>query len=72
MLCVNIYDLLLPVILMSTDVNQECHVYLVEDGLELWHMTLHQSPVITPQLLALYENLPELMGQSTIVILLIV
>lgn len=32
----NVYPFLLPVIQLSTDVSQPPHVYLLEDGLELW------------------------------------
>ncbi|OBS80045.1 hypothetical protein A6R68_21754, partial [Neotoma lepida] len=32
----NLYPFLLPVIQLSTDVSQPPHVYLLEDGLELW------------------------------------
>lgn len=65
-LCVNMYDLLLPAIQLSTDVNQASHVYLIEDGLELWHMTLHQSPCMTPPLLALYDNMPQLLRMYSV------
>uniref|UniRef100_A0A8C2C1A4 Importin-11 n=1 Tax=Cyprinus carpio TaxID=7962 RepID=A0A8C2C1A4_CYPCA len=33
----NLYPFLLPVIQLSTDVSQPPHVYLLEDGLELWN-----------------------------------
>ena len=62
-LCVNMYSFLLPVIQLSTDVTQEPHVYLLEDGLELWQVTLHNSPAITPELLQLYNNMPPLLGK---------
>ncbi|KAG8598777.1 hypothetical protein GDO81_002737 [Engystomops pustulosus] len=32
----NLYPFLLPVIQLSTDVSQPPHIYLLEDGLELW------------------------------------
>ena len=57
------YDFLLPVIQSSTDVTQPQHVYLVEDGLELWQVTLLNAPSITPGLLDLYKNMPELLGK---------
>ena len=57
------YDFLLPVIQSSTDVTQPQHVYLVEDGLELWHVTLLNSPAITTGLLDLYKNMAELLGR---------
>ncbi|XP_064620355.1 importin-11-like [Lineus longissimus] len=64
-LSVNAHDFLLPVIQLSTDVTQEPHVYLLEDGLDLWRTTLHHSPMITPGLLELYKNMPELLELGT-------
>ena len=60
-LCVSMYDFVLPVIALSVDVDQEPHVYLGEDGLELWLSTLHASPAITPQLLQLYAHMAKLL-----------
>ena len=57
------YEFLLPVIQSSTDVSQPHHVYLIEDGLELWHVTLLNAPAITPELLDLYKNMPDLLGR---------
>ena len=49
------YDFLLPVISMATDVQSgDAHVYLLEDGLELWLATLNHAPNPTPQLLQLF------------------
>ena len=62
-LCVSMYNFLLPVIAMSTDATQEPHVYLGEDGLELWLSTLQSAPNITPELLQLYTNMPRLLGK---------
>ncbi|XP_073200136.1 importin-11 isoform X3 [Lepidochelys kempii] len=36
----NLYPFLLPIIQLSTDVSQPPHVYLLEDGLELWNYKL--------------------------------
>lgn len=57
------YNFLLPVIQLSTDMSQEPHVYLLEDGLELWLCTLHNSPAITPELLHLFCNMSQLLGE---------
>ena len=57
------YDFLLSVIQLSTDVTQEPHVYLCEDGLDLWQTTLQCSPSMTPSLLDLYANMPRLLGE---------
>ena len=66
-MCVTMYDILLPVIKFSTDVSQAPHVYLMEDGLDLWHATLHCSPTITPDLLDLFINMPDLYGKWRVV-----
>lgn len=52
---------LLPVIGLSTDVHQDCHVYLLEDGLELWLAVLENSPGLTAELLQLFQNMPPLL-----------
>uniref|UniRef100_A0A8C6VX51 Importin-11 n=1 Tax=Nothobranchius furzeri TaxID=105023 RepID=A0A8C6VX51_NOTFU len=53
----NLYPFLLPVIQLSTDVTQPPHIYLLEDGLELWLVTLENSPAITPELLRIFQNM---------------
>ncbi|KAG8011926.1 Importin-11 [Nibea albiflora] len=57
----NLYPFLLPVIQLSTDVSQPPHVYLLEDGLELWLVTLENSPAITPELLRIFQNMSALL-----------
>uniref|UniRef100_A0A3P8X9P8 Importin-11 n=1 Tax=Esox lucius TaxID=8010 RepID=A0A3P8X9P8_ESOLU len=61
----NLYPFLLPVIQLSTDVSQPPHVYLLEDGLELWLVTLENSPAITPELLRIFQNMPALLELSS-------
>ncbi|XP_037114580.1 importin-11 [Syngnathus acus] len=61
----NLYPFLLPVIQLSTDVSQPPHVYLLEDGLELWYVTLENSPAITPELLRIFQNMSALLELST-------
>lgn len=39
----NLYPFLLPVIQLSTDVSQPPHVYLLEDGLELWYGYVYRT-----------------------------
>lgn len=56
-----LYDFILPVIDISTDVKQDQHVYLLEDGLELWHTTLLNAPSSSPDLLKLFNNMPPLL-----------
>lgn len=57
------YEFLLPVIQVSTDVTQDQYVYLAEDGLELWLETLKNSPNPNDHLLQLYRNMPGLLGK---------
>ncbi|PVD19589.1 hypothetical protein C0Q70_20079 [Pomacea canaliculata] len=60
-----LYDFILPVIDISTDVKQDQHVYLLEDGLELWHTTLLNAPSSSPDLLKLFNNMPPLLQLGT-------
>ncbi|KAH3830258.1 hypothetical protein DPMN_103499 [Dreissena polymorpha] len=59
------YEFLLPVIALSTDTTKPEHVYLLDDGLELWHTTLINADKVTPELLKLYENMAGLLQIST-------
>lgn len=52
---------LFSVIHMSTDLNNKCSVYLLEDGLELWLVSLHNSKRILPQWLQLTGNIPAIL-----------
>uniref|UniRef100_A0A3B4UE44 Importin-11 n=1 Tax=Seriola dumerili TaxID=41447 RepID=A0A3B4UE44_SERDU len=61
----NLYPFLLPVIQLSTDVSQPPHVYLLEDGLELWLVTLENSPAVTPELLRIFQNMSALWEMSS-------
>ncbi|XP_057269549.1 importin-11 [Pezoporus wallicus] len=61
----NLYPFLLPVIQLSTDVTQPPHVYLLEDGLELWLVTLENSPCLTPELLRIFQNMSALLELSS-------
>ena len=58
-----LHDFILPVIDASTDTKQDQHVYLLEDGLELWHITLLNAPHSSPSLLKLFKNMPQLFGK---------
>lgn len=59
-----LYPFLVPVIKFSTDVTQEPHIYLLEDGLELWNVTLENSSVLTQDMFYLFSNLMPLLGKS--------
>ncbi|XP_028914810.1 importin-11 isoform X1 [Ornithorhynchus anatinus] len=61
----NLYPFLLPVIQLSTDVSLPPHVYLLEDGLELWVVTLENSPCLTPELLRIFQNMSPLLELSS-------
>ncbi|NXW83299.1 IPO11 protein, partial [Alopecoenas beccarii] len=61
----NLYPFLLPVIQLSTDVSQPPHVYLLEDGLELWLVTLENSPCLTSDLLRIFQNMSALLDLSS-------
>ncbi|KAH9500905.1 Importin-11, partial [Bulinus truncatus] len=58
-----LWQFILPAIAISTDTTQEPHVYLMEDGLELWYVTLINAPVMSPELLKLFDNMPALLGE---------
>jgi len=59
----NLSLFLLSVIQLSTDVRQACHVYLLEDGLELWLAVLENSSSMSYDLLQLFRNMPPLLGR---------
>jgi len=63
--CTVMYPLLLPVLRLATDVNQPAHVYLMEDGLDLWEALLHCAPTPEPALLDLLTNMPALIDYSS-------
>lgn len=48
---------LYPVIGMSTNKDEPAHVYLLEEGLELWLVVVENSATMTPELLELSGNL---------------
>ncbi|XP_006559929.1 importin-11 isoform X2 [Apis laboriosa] len=59
-----IEPLVVAVIALSCDVNQDCHVYLLEDGLRLWLALLENAPAPTPAIMELAKNLPAVLEQS--------
>ena len=50
-----------PIIRLSTDITQQCSVYLLEDGLELWLNVLYNTKHMTEPLFALTSNIPPLL-----------
>ncbi|XP_073979099.1 importin-11-like [Rhodnius prolixus] len=57
----DVTNFILSVISLSTDVRQNCHVYLLEDGLELWQVVVENTAVITPAIMQLFSNMPPLL-----------
>lgn len=55
------YSFLLPLIQLSTDVSKPSHIYLMEDGLDLWHNVLMNASCMAPELLQLFANMPPLL-----------
>ncbi|XP_033099251.1 importin-11-like [Anneissia japonica] len=64
-LSVNLYPFLIPIIKFSTDLNQPPHVYLLDDGIELWQEMLKCAPSLTPEMLHLFNNMPALLELGT-------
>lgn len=60
---VQLAPFLYPVISLSTNIEEPSHVYLLEDGLDLWLAVLENSPAITPELLVLCENILPIIGE---------
>jgi hypothetical protein len=61
----NYHSFLIPVINYSTDINQPASVYLLEDALELWNITVQNSVVCSPELLELFANIKPLLDRDT-------
>ncbi|KAF7386417.1 importin-11 isoform X1 [Vespula maculifrons] len=57
--------LVVRVVDLSCDVTQEGHVYLLEDGLELWLALLENASEPTPEIMDLFRNMPPLLESST-------
>ncbi|XP_065059985.1 importin-11-like [Rhopilema esculentum] len=60
-----LHPLLLSVIHLSTDHTQPSHVYLIDDGLELWFAVMQNSPVMTEDFLAAFAVLPAILEQTS-------
>ncbi|GBM02385.1 Importin-11 [Araneus ventricosus] len=56
-----LHPLLLPMIALSTDVTQPPHVYLLEDGLDLWWAVLDNTSKYTEELMSLAANMMPLL-----------
>jgi hypothetical protein len=62
---INYHLFLIPVIHFSTDSNNPASVYLLEDGLELWNITVQNSLQMSPDLLNLFANIKPLLDRDT-------
>jgi len=60
-----IHEMLLPIIQLSTDVKQPAHVYLLDDGLDLWLAVMENTTKLSEKLLAMFAVLPGLLEPNT-------
>jgi hypothetical protein len=51
------------IISIATNVNEPAHVYLIEEGLELWLLTVQNSPVLNDELIVLADHLIPIIGE---------
>nr|CAG4710470.1 unnamed protein product [Naegleria fowleri] len=59
-----LYDFLLPLIQYSTDIDQDEHLYFIEEGLDLWHITMQYAPEPTQGLLSLFPNIVKIFDHT--------
>lgn len=57
-------QMIVSMIGLSCDLNQDAHVYLLEDGLELWLAVLENATVLTTGMRDLFRNMPALLGKK--------
>lgn len=57
--------LVVGVVELSCDLNQDDHVYLLDDGLDLWLALVENSPLSNPAIMNLFKNMPELLETSS-------
>lgn len=55
--------MIVSMVSLSCDLNQDAHVYLMEDGLELWLALLENISTPTPGIMELFKNMPALLGK---------
>ncbi|KAH8554929.1 armadillo-type protein [Umbelopsis sp. PMI_123] len=61
----HLYDYVLPLIEHSVDRNQEAHIYLLEDGLDLWWVTIQSATECSPRLLQMFPIAIEYLEYGT-------
>ncbi|KAJ2499126.1 hypothetical protein GGH96_003786 [Coemansia sp. RSA 1972] len=54
-----------PLVRHSTDLNDPAHVYLIEDGIELWLILIRNATALDPSLMELLHVLPGLLQYNT-------
>lgn len=57
-------NFLYPVISMSTNKDEPSHVYLLEEGLELWLVVIENSTTLSPELLEMSTNILSIIGMA--------
>ncbi|KAJ1993523.1 hypothetical protein GGI25_002730 [Coemansia spiralis] len=58
-------DFVAPLIAHSVDFANDAHVYLMEDGIELWLILIRNSTTLSDSVSALAQRLPQLLQYST-------
>ncbi|KAL7309160.1 hypothetical protein PS15m_011273 [Mucor circinelloides] len=58
-------NILVPIIKYCTDRNNEAHIYLLEDSLDLWWTILQSTPVSSPDLISLLPAALDLLDYDT-------
>ncbi|KAF9359983.1 hypothetical protein BGX26_010911 [Mortierella sp. AD094] len=61
---VGLHALVMPLIRLSVDPSQEAHIYLMEDGFELWLATLKSARETTDELLSLVPAAVSLLSEG--------
>ena len=59
------HPFLVPVIKYATDTQQPASVYLLEDGLELWNITVQNATHMSAELLDAFANIRALLDRDT-------
>eukprot|EP00794_Sanderia_malayensis_P009834 gene9834-10843_t len=54
---------ILPIIQFSTDLQKPAHIYLLDDGLELWLKLMENASSMTNELLVIFAVLPTILEQ---------
>ncbi|KAJ1738310.1 hypothetical protein LPJ79_005719 [Coemansia sp. RSA 1821] len=61
----NLQSFTAPLVRYSTDPNNPAHVYLIEDGIELWLTLIRNATVLDSTVIELLQLLPQLLQYST-------